>query len=124
MNCTKQKFCTLSNSNHATRMGMIQHEYRNILINRRPMLNQAVRNHAFRALLVALALIGILLTRQYGESWDELKLYDYAADSLEAYVTWPQHGTIPITGDHFENYGPSFMMFATILKNAGKQILP
>jgi len=37
---------------------------------------------------------------------------------------WPQHGSIPVTGDHFENYGPAFMMFTTILKKAGKQIFP
>lgn len=88
------------------------------------MLNQVIKDHAFRLLLAVLALIGILITRQYGESWDELKLYDYASDSLEAYVTWPQHGTIPVTGDHFENYGPAFMMFTTIVKKVGIQIFP
>ena len=88
------------------------------------MLNQAIKDHAFRLLLVVLTLIGILITRQYGESWDELKLYDYASDSLEAYITWPQHGTIPVTGDHFENYGPAFMMFTTLVKKVGTQIFP
>jgi hypothetical protein len=76
-------------------------------------------------ILLALSLlIGLLTFKDYGESWDELKLYDYASDSLEAYVMWPQHGTIPVTGDHFENYGPAFMMFATILKKVGRQIFP
>ena len=51
------------------------------------MLNQVIKDHAFRTLLVVLALIGILITRQYGKSWDELKLYDYASNSLEAYMT-------------------------------------
>ena len=69
-------------------------------------------------------LIGLLTFKNYGESWDELKLYDYASDSLEAYAMWPQHGTIPVTGDHFENYGPAFMMFTTIVKKAGTQIFP
>lgn len=76
-------------------------------------------------ILLALSLIvGCLTLNNYGESWDELKLYDYAADSLKAYTMWPQHGTIPVTGDHFENYGPAFMMFTTILRKAGKQIFP
>jgi hypothetical protein len=76
-------------------------------------------------ILIALSLlIGLLTFKDYGESWDELKLYDYASDSLRAYVTWPQHGTIPVTGDRFENYGPAFMMFTTLLKKVGKQIFP
>jgi hypothetical protein len=88
------------------------------------MLNRFTKDHAFQVLLVSLLLIGILITRQYGESWDELKLYDYASDSLEGYMTWFQHGTLPVTGDHFENYGPAFMMFTTIIKKVGTQIFP
>src|SRR4026209_1595794 len=75
-------------------------------------------------LLVLSLLLGILTLNDYGESWDELKLYDYAADSMEAYATWFQHGTIPVTGDRFENYGPAFMMFTSLLKKAGKAIFP
>ena len=76
-------------------------------------------------ILLALSLlVGLFTFRDYGESWDELKLYDYASDSLRAYVSWSQHGTIPVTGDRFENYGPAFMMFTTLLKKAGKQIFP
>ena len=82
------------------------------------------RNFPMIVLLAASLLIGLFTFNDYGESWDELKLYDYASDSLEAYFTWPQHGTIPVTGDHFENYGPAFMVFATLVKTAGKQILP
>ncbi|HLO33274.1 MAG TPA: glycosyltransferase family 39 protein [Anaerolineales bacterium] len=76
-------------------------------------------------LLLGLSLIIALFTlNHYGESWDELKLYDYAADSLKAYVMWPQHGAIPVTGDHFENYGPAFMMFSSIVTKGFKQIFP
>jgi hypothetical protein len=76
-------------------------------------------------ILLALSLlIGLLTFKDYGESWDELKLYDYASDSLKAYEMWPQHGTIPVTGDHFENYGPAFMMVMTLFKKAGTQIFP
>ena len=82
------------------------------------------QNLPLTILLALSLLIGLLTFKDYGESWDELKLYDYASDSLEAYVMWPQYGTIPVTGDHFENYGPAFMMFTTLLKKAGKQIFP
>ena len=75
-------------------------------------------------LLVVSLLIGILTLNDYGESWDELKLYDYAADSLEAYVTWFQHGTIPVTGDRFENYGPFFVMLTRIITKTFTQIFP
>jgi hypothetical protein len=69
-------------------------------------------------------LIGLLTLSDYGESWDELNLYKYAAHSLEAYVTWPQHGTIPVTGDRFENYGPAFVMFTAIVTSATTRIFP
>jgi hypothetical protein len=82
------------------------------------------QNFSIPILLVISIIIGLLTFKDYGESWDELKLYDYASDSLKAYMTWPQHGTIPVTGDHFENYGPAFMMFSTIVKKSGKQIFP
>jgi hypothetical protein len=82
------------------------------------------QNLPLTILLSVSLVIGFLTLNDYGESWDELKLFDYASNSLEAYVTWPQHGTIPVTGDHFENYGPAFMMFTTILKKVGTQIFP
>src|SRR5215211_6377519 len=80
------------------------------------------RNRSLSILLAISLLIGLLTFKDFGESWDELKLYDYASDSLKAYTMWPQHGTLPITGDHFENYGPAFMMFTTLLKKLGTQI--
>ncbi|HEX6269612.1 MAG TPA: hypothetical protein VFZ43_05205 [Anaerolineales bacterium] len=69
-------------------------------------------------------LIGALTLTHYGESWDELNLYKYAERSLEAYVTWPQHGIIPVMGDYFENYGPAFVMFTSIVVSAFTQIFP
>jgi hypothetical protein len=69
-------------------------------------------------------LMGMLTLDDYGESWDELKLYDYAADSLNAYATWSQHGTIPVTGDRFENYGPFFVMLTRIITKTIEQLAP
>src|SRR5918995_500042 len=75
-------------------------------------------------LLVLSLLIGVLTLNDYGESWDELKLYDYAADSMEAYTTWFQRGTIPVTGDRFENYGPFFVMLTRIVTKSVNQVFP
>ena len=70
-------------------------------------------------LLMASALIiGLLTVRNYGESWDELKLYKYADNSLAAYSTWLHSGEIPIMGGYFENYGPAFMMFSALTTQA------
>lgn len=82
------------------------------------------RNLPLTILLALSFLIAVLTLKNYGESWDELKLYDYAADSMQAYVMWPQHGTIPVTGDRFENYGPFFVVLTRIITKTFTQIFP
>ena len=57
--------------------------------------------------MFGLAILGVLITRQYGESWDELKFYKYADLSLQAYTTWPTTGTVPEFGNTYDNYGPA-----------------
>ena len=42
------------------------------------------QNLPLTILLVLSFIIAILTLNDYGESWDELKLYDYAADSLRS----------------------------------------
>jgi hypothetical protein len=83
-------------------------------------MQNLIRSERFPfALLMTIAvLIGIITVHNYGESWDELKLYKYADNSIEAYSTWPRSGEIPLTGGWFENYGPAFMMFSTIASKA------
>ncbi|HUF00600.1 MAG TPA: hypothetical protein VMN99_15195 [Anaerolineales bacterium] len=84
-----------------------------------------MKQNRLLAILLLLSLItGILTLTDYGESWDELKLYDYAVNSLDAYVTWFQHGTIPATGDRFENYGPFFVMLTRMITKTFTQIFP
>lgn len=75
-------------------------------------------------LLVLGLIVGLFTLNEYGESWDELKLYDYAADSLAGYTTWFQHGTIPVTGDRFENYGPFFVMLTRVVTKGFVQVVP
>jgi hypothetical protein len=59
-------------------------------------------------------LIGILTTRQYGESWDELQFFKYADRALDAYSTWPSTGTITLTGNTYDNYGPAYVMLVAL----------
>jgi hypothetical protein len=61
-------------------------------------------------LMFGLAILGLLITRQYGESWDELKFYKYADLSLQAYTTWPTTGAVPEFGNTYDNYGPAYVM--------------
>jgi len=82
------------------------------------------QNFPITILLTLSFIIGLLTLGDYGESWDELNLYKYAERSLEAYVTWPQHGVIPVTGDRFENYGPAFVMFTAIVTSIFTRIVP
>ena len=89
-----------------------------------PSLPAMKQNRSLTLLLVVSLLIGVLTLNDFGESWDELKLYDYAADSMNAYTTWFQHGTIPVTGDRFENYGPFFVMGTRSITKIVAQIFP
>jgi hypothetical protein len=82
------------------------------------------QNPALALLLALSLLIASFTLTDYGESWDELKLYDYAADSLKAYRMWPQHGTIPVTGDRFENYGPFFVMLTRTIAKTSTRVIP
>ena len=75
-------------------------------------------------LMFALAILGVLITRHYGESWDELKFYKYADLSLQAYTTWPTTGTIPEFGNTYDNYGPAYVMLVALGARALQFVLP
>ncbi len=66
------------------------------------------------ALLLIGLLIGLLTVRQYGESWDELQFFKYADRALQAYSTWPRTGTVPLTGNTYDNYGPAYVMLVAL----------
>ena len=59
-------------------------------------------------------LIGILTIKQFGESWDELQFFKYADRALEAYSTWLGTGTITLTGNTYDNYGPAYVMLVAL----------
>ena len=77
-----------------------------------------MNKHIKLILFISLAIFGILITRQYTESWDELQFYKYADHAFESYSTWPQRGEIIVTGNTYDNYGPAFVLFTSITAGA------
>jgi hypothetical protein len=67
-----------------------------------------------QALLLVVFLIGVFTVRQFGESWDELQFFKYADRALQAYSMWPSMGTIPLTGNTYDNYGPAYIMLVAL----------
>jgi hypothetical protein len=78
----------------------------------------------FRGFLLALAILGIFVTRHYGESWDELKFYKYADQSLQAYPSWFTTGEIPVFGNTYDNYGPPYVMAVALGSRGLQHLLP
>lgn len=78
-----------------------------------PRARFALRDPIWIVLLAGL-LIGIFVTTQYGESWDELQFYKYADRALAAYSTWPTTGQITLTGNTYDNYGPAYVMIVAL----------
>ena len=74
--------------------------------------------------LLAAVIVGLAVTRQYGESWDEQQFFKYADRALQAYASWWQSGTVPITGNTYDNYGPAYVMLVTILARLLGLVLP
>ncbi len=83
-----------------------------------------MRNSRKWLILLALAILGLLLTPHYGESWDELKFYKYADLSLQAYTTWPTTGAVPEFGNTYDNYGPAYVMLVALGARALQFALP
>jgi hypothetical protein len=73
----------------------------------------AFKEPIFIVLLLGL-ILGVLITTQYGESWDELQFYKYADRALEAYSTWPTTGQIALTGNTYDNYGPAYVIIVAL----------
>lgn len=82
------------------------------------------KDSLFWVFLFAIALLGIGITRHYGESWDELKFYKYADLSLQAYQTWPTTGKVPEFGNTYDNYGPVYVMLVSLGARALQAIIP
>ncbi len=83
-----------------------------------------LKDWPFRVFLLVIAVLGILLVRHYGESWDELKFYKYADLSVQAYSTWPTTGEVPEFGNTYDNYGPAYVMLVSLGAGALQTIIP
>lgn len=80
--------------------------------------------HARWLILAAVVVIGLAITRHYGESWDERQFFKYADRALQAYASWPRTGSIPITGNTYDNYGPAYVMFTALAARGLAYVLP
>jgi hypothetical protein len=74
--------------------------------------------------LIGMIVLGVAVTRHYGESWDEQQFFKYADRALQAYKTWWQYGTVPLTGNTYDNYGPAYVMLVAIAARAIGLIVP
>ncbi len=73
-----------------------------------------INKYAIYILLAVALLIGVLTLKQYGESWDELQFFKYADRALAAYSSWPSTGSITLTGNTYDNYGPAYVMLVAL----------
>ena len=71
------------------------------------------KRYTFLVFLV-IAILGAFITPHFGESWDELKFYKYADLALNAYTSFPAHGTVKTFGNTYDNYGPAFVILVTL----------
>lgn len=85
---------------------------------------QKAQRYFLPLVFLTLAALGGLLTRHYGESWDELKFYKYADLSLQAYSTWPTIGEVPEFGNTYDNYGPAYVMLVTLGAHGLQYLVP
>ncbi len=69
-----------------------------------------LKKYSLPIIFLLIAILGVLVTRQYGESWDELQFFKYADRDIAAYSAWPRTGQIELTGNTYDNYGPAFVM--------------
>lgn len=88
------------------------------------MLTQPQSRKLRWAAILVLAALGLAVTRQYGESWDERQFFKYADRALQSYGTWPRTGSVPLTGNTYDNYGPAYVMLAALGARLLASILP
>lgn len=74
-----------------------------------------MKKHSIFLIFLAVAILGLFITPQFGESWDELKFFKYANLALNAYTTFPTHGVVETFGNTYDNYGPAFVMGVALL---------
>lgn len=69
-------------------------------------------------------LIGIFTVKDYGESWDEAQIFDYAHYSIQAYQYILHPKDLPLFVRDFNYYGPAYFMVADISSRLISQLEP
>ena len=75
-------------------------------------------------LLIVILTIGLVTLTNFGESWDELQFFKYANHALASYPTWLTRAQVITTGNTYDNYGPAFVMFTTLVARGLNAIHP
>ena len=77
------------------------------------------------ALIVLNLLIGLLIVRDYGQSFDEPRFIEYAHQSLDAYRQWIDPQYVPSFGkDDLRYYGPASAMLTALVSVLVRPIFP
>ena len=94
----------------------------------KPSISKPIKRHLPISILILLnLLIGIMVVRDYGESWDEAGIYAYAKESIRAYFNLLENGTLPHylnVATNAVNYGPAYAMITTLLASGLHAIIP
>lgn len=100
----------------------------------KPSIRKPITRHLPILILILLnLLLGVMVVRDYGESWDESGIYTYGDESLQAYsnlfkiekqpslVNTNAASGIP---QYADNYGPAYAMITTLLAHGLHTIIP
>jgi|NGEPerStandDraft_6_1074524.scaffolds.fasta_scaffold02221_3 hypothetical protein len=76
-------------------------------------------------LLLINLVVGLVIVRDYGESWDEPGIYSHTNSSIQAYAWLLGKGKFPdFSNEHLDYYGPAYSMVQEILTRILQSIFP
>lgn len=76
-------------------------------------------------LIIINLIVGIALLSDYGESWDEARLYSYADQSVQAYYAlFDPKIPVDFGNDDLHYYGPAYLMGMSLLVHGFQNLFP
>jgi hypothetical protein len=75
-------------------------------------------------LLLICLLVGVFTVKDYGQSWDEISIYDYANHSIQSYRYLFHPDQLEPFSGNLNNYGPSYFMLAMIGSRLINRVAP
>ncbi len=75
-------------------------------------------------LLLTCLIVGVFTVKDYGQSWDELSIYEYANQSIQTYQAALHAEEVDLANGILENYGPAYFMFATLASRFIQRMVP